>query len=134
MDVSYIFISLEIVSAMSPWLSPLQIAILPLIVLFQLKLLSSNVKYPARKGYQRFFMPGIVLNIRVPCQIQNLMLVFKLGGSVEKNTLGLEHVSLGLTTVRTVIPLRVTLPLQSHKDTNPLLEFKQSNTSPQVGN
>ena len=107
MDVSYIFISLEIVSAMSPWLSPLQIAILPLIVLFQLKLLSSNVKYPARKGYQRFFMPGIVLNIRVPCQIQNLMLVFKLGGSVEKNTLGLEHVSLGLTTVRAVIPFKL---------------------------
>ena len=59
MDVSYIFISLEIISAMSPWLSPLQIAILPLIVLFQLKLLSPSVRYPARKGYQRFFMPGI---------------------------------------------------------------------------
>ena len=58
MDVSYIFISLEIISAMSPWLSPLQIAILPLIVLFQMKLLSSNMKFPARKGYQRFFMPG----------------------------------------------------------------------------
>ena len=50
---------MEIISAMSPWLSPLQIAILPLIVLFQLKLLSSNVSYPARMGYQRFFMPGI---------------------------------------------------------------------------
>ena len=58
MDVSYIFISLEIISAMSPWLSPLQIAILPLIVLFQMKLLSTNMKFPSRKGYQRFFMPG----------------------------------------------------------------------------
>lgn len=78
MDVSYIFISLEIISAMSPWLSPLQIAILPLIVLFQLKLLSSNMKFPVRKGYQRFFMPAVMTSflLSVICPVYNYRSAF----------------------------------------------------------